>query len=131
GSLVLLSTHPRPIGAQSPVPSPTPIQASVGATTLFRGLVNPRGIVFGPDGRLYVAEAGAGGPETPDVGSRGQRYRMGFTARVSRIDLQGNREIVLDQLASFSNGEDELGATDVAFLDGALYVLTATGGYEI
>ena len=101
------------------------------ATTSFvRGLVNPRGIAFAPDGTLYVAEAGSGGSHTPDLGPRGQRYRIGNTARVTRFDPVGRRQILLDRLPSMSNGEDELGAADVAFLSGMLYVLTAAGGYE-
>ena len=37
------------------------------------GLDNPRGLAFGPDGALYVAEAGRGGTSTLcDVGGNGQ-----------------------------------------------------------
>jgi hypothetical protein len=95
------------------------------------GLINPRGIAFGPAGSLYVAEAGAAGPTMPDIGPRSRRFRLGYTARVSRVDSQGKRETILADLPSLNNGEEELGATDVAFLDGTLYVLTAAGGYQL
>src|SRR5690242_6210868 len=35
--------------------------AELPRTIVARGLLNPRGLAFGPDGSLYVAEAGAGG----------------------------------------------------------------------
>lgn len=40
-----------------------PVQARGGATVtvLASGLNNPRGLQFGPDGQLYVAEGGLGG----------------------------------------------------------------------
>jgi hypothetical protein len=120
-----------PGAAPSPAAMRPPVPALVRTASIFKGLINPRGIAFGPDGWLYVAEAGSGGPDIPELGSRGRRFRTGLTARVSRLDLQGRRQVVLDNLPSLINGDDELGATDVAFLDGALYVLTAAGGYEI
>ncbi len=33
-------------------------------TVIASGLDGPRGMKFGPDGNLYVAEAGTGGPNT-------------------------------------------------------------------
>ncbi|MCC6174562.1 MAG: ScyD/ScyE family protein [Chloroflexi bacterium] len=115
------------LGAACTPPNGQPPQA----TMVFRGLDNPRGIAFGPDGHLYIAEAGTGGSTRPDVGPRGRRYRVGTTSRLSRIDTAGRYEVVLNHLPSMSNGADELGAADVTFIGDTLYLLTAAGGYEL
>ncbi|HXK34001.1 MAG TPA: ScyD/ScyE family protein, partial [Dehalococcoidia bacterium] len=103
-----------------------------GATSgslLTGGLLSPRGMKFGPDGMLYVAEAGIGG-DTQFTGADGTVSNNGFTGRISRIDpATGDRETVIDGLPS--NGTptgDAVGAADVAFLDGELYYLQTHGG---
>src|SRR5439155_12133018 len=48
-----------------------------GPTTVATGLANPRGLAFAPNGTLYVAEAGSGGPV--DVG--GGTF-VGFTSQI-------------------------------------------------
>src|ERR1700761_4914493 len=59
-------------------------------TVIASGLDGPRGLKFGPDGNLYVAEAGTGGTEST-VGSCTQvpspvgPYTGGKTARISMI----------------------------------------------
>jgi hypothetical protein len=106
-------------------------------TVIASGLDGPRGMKFGPDGNLYVAEAGIGGPNTT-VGECTQvpapygPYGGGDTARISMIRPDGTRTIVADHLPSthtappFDAASD--GVADVAFIDNELYALISGGG---
>lgn len=96
-----------------------------------RGLLNPRGITFGPDGWLYVAEAGAAGETKVQAGIDHLPYRMGRTARVTRISPNGDVETVVDNLPSVASPDAIYGAANVAYLDGTLYILTAAGGRDV
>src|SRR5258707_1599446 len=92
-------------------------------TPIASGLNGPRGLNFGPDGALYVAEAGTGGPNGPfsceQVPPPVGPYHGGLTATVSRITGSGERTIVVSGLpsgiSSLPSG-DTNGASDVAFL---------------
>ena len=114
--------------AQNPSPN-----VSVFAT----GLNNPRGLTFGPDGYLYVAEGGAGGTastvglcdQVPDpVGP----YTGGYTSRISKIDPHGNRTTVIDGLPSSQTSPNQgsliSGVADVKFIGNRLYAITAGSG---
>jgi hypothetical protein len=105
-------------------------------TVVASGLEGPRGLTFGPDGNLYVAEAGLGG-ENSTAGQCDQvpgpvgPYRGGPTARISMIQPDGTRTTVADQLPSGVNSTptaDVLGVEDVVFLHGELYALLGGGG---
>lgn len=101
-------------------------QAEVVAT----GLNNPRGLAFGPDGGLYIAEAGfltSGGP-TVDI--RGNTFHLGATGSVTRV-LGGVQDRVitgLPSIGSFTVNEFG-GPADIAFgADGTGYLLMGLGG---
>ena len=109
-------------------------QLPANATVYASGLEGPRGLTFGPDGTLYVAEAGLGG-KTATTGTCAQvippigPYTGGPTARISKIDTSGTRTTLTSGLpSSIDPGGNTLGVADVTFLEGNLYAVLAGGG---
>lgn len=101
------------------------------------GFNNPRGLKFGPDCHLYVAEAGLGGtrntsdicPEIQPGADAGGPFLGSVTGgRISRVSAQGIRTTVTENLpTSVSQGGDILGVADVAFIGHKLYALLWAG----
>ncbi len=110
---------------------------SAKVTVFAAGLDGPRGLKFGPDGALYVAEAGRGG-STPSASFDCEQvpapvgpYFGGPSARISKITGQGQITTVIDGLPSGMNSlpsGDTLGVSDVAFVGNTLFALLAGGG---
>ncbi len=111
--------------AQEGGPPPT------AGTVLAEGLQSTIGAAIGPDGALYVAEGGTGGPmkvSTPD----GDGY-FGLTGRVSRIDPEtGERTTFASGIASGAEAEggQGFGLADIVFVGDDLYYLT-TGSFNL
>lgn len=107
------------------------IGAQATFTVVAQGLNNPRGITFGYDGALYVAEAGKGGAGPCGAGPVGDLC-FGNTGSISRIDVQrGIQERILTGLPSLAapNGMAAFGAHDIGFLSRTNgYVVMGLGG---
>jgi hypothetical protein len=91
-------------------------------TQVMSGLDNPRGLAFGPQGALYVAEAGRGGLglENPPcfTGQVGANRCYGPTGAISRL-WRGVQERVASGLPSqarASDGGNAIGPHDIAML---------------
>jgi hypothetical protein len=82
------------------------------------GLDNPRGLAFGPNGRLYVAEAGRGGNCACVAGPEGEAC-FGESGAVTRINLKRftHHRIAagLPSLGGKGTGEGAIGPSDVSF----------------
>jgi len=114
-------------------PDPLPAQQPA-FTVIASGLNAPRGLRFGPDKNLYVAEAGTGGSNST-VGTCEQvpgpvgPYKGGSTGRISKVDSEGTVTRVASGFPSAQDAMGDLiGVADVAFLNGQLYALLAGGG---
>ena len=85
-------------------------------TVVMSGLDNPRGLAFGPEGGLYVAEAGRGGAG-PCLVMAGGSFCYGPTGAVTRL-RHGVQERVATGLPSLvgPNGAAQAGPNDIAFL---------------
>src|SRR5436190_3878164 len=71
------------------VSSSASLHAGATLEIVAQGLNNPRGLNFGPEGGLYVAEAGTGGSGPCIVNSNGQFVCYGETGSITRIRLDG------------------------------------------
>jgi hypothetical protein len=137
-SVILSSLAIAPIAIAVAAPAaPAAVHANV--TVFAEGLDNPRGLEFGPDGNLYVAEGGLGGsdpapasgpcsvvpPVGPYLGSR-------TGSRISQIDSSGNRTTFVDGLPSSQTSVDlgslVSGIADIAFIGDTMYGVLAGAG---
>jgi hypothetical protein len=136
GAILALCTSLGFVNAQPPAGgAPPPPSANV--TTFAQGLQGPRGITFGPDGSLYVAEAGMGGTNStvgqcPQVPNGVGPYTGGKTARISKVSASGATTVVASGLPSARDAMGDQssvsGVSDVEFVNGTLYALIAGGG---
>jgi sugar lactone lactonase YvrE len=112
---------------------------SPNVTVVASGLNNPRGLTFGPDGNLYIAEGGTGGATmttpaqcaqvVPPVGP----YSGAFTARILKLAPSGGSPTVVaaglpSSQTSAALGSLASGVGDLAFVDGRLYAVLAGAG---
>jgi hypothetical protein len=109
-----------------------PLQAQATMQVIASGLDNPRKLAFGPDGALYVAEAGRGGTSTlcaPDPGTGANRC-YGPTGAITRITGIGVHSRIVSDLPSLApaGGDNAGGPQDVAFGFDTAWVLIGYAG---
>jgi hypothetical protein len=103
-----------------------------GLEVVADGLDNPRGIGFGPDGALYVAESGSGGPVAPGnciASPEGGQACFGRTGAVTRITKRSQHR-VLTGLPSVADagGVAASGPVDLGFSGWTGYLLIGNPG---
>jgi hypothetical protein len=100
------------------------------ATVIMEGLSNPRGLALGPDGALYVAEAGRGGDGPCVVNASNETRCFGLSGAISRYRNGRQRRIVTGLPShALPTGEQAGGPTDIGFQPrgGGAYVTIGLG----
>jgi hypothetical protein len=104
--------------------------AQSGPTTVMTGLDNPRGMAIGPEGGLYVAEAGRGGAGPCQVVLPNEAPRcFGLSGAITRL-WKGVQERVATGLPSQANAQNTIGPHDISFVGrGSAHVTLGSGGH--
>ena len=116
------------------VTSNAPLTAQSGMLVVATGLDNPRGLSFGPDGALYVAEAGRGGTSPlclPDTAPPFPLTRcLGPTGAITRVSGLLVQQRVVTNLPSVAGptGAQAAGPSDVDFGFGSMWITLSLGG---
>ena len=137
-SLAALSIAAAPTATVARTPTVVRGAAAPTVEIYATGFNNPRGLKFGPDGALYVAEGGAGGTASTvgkceqvpaDLGPYTGAARGG---RITRVDGNGNKTTVTDRFpsseTSATTGHLTSGPADMAWIGSTMYVVTAGSG---
>jgi hypothetical protein len=113
------------------------LSAAASTSIYAMGFNNPRGLKFGPDGHLYVAEGGPGGTDstvgtcTQVIAPVGPYTGAPTGGRISKV-VNGVRMTVNDKFATSqtapTQGNLVSGVADIGWIGGTLYALTAGGG---
>lgn len=107
-----------------------PAHAESHIEVVASGLASPRHLAFSPDGSLYVAESGSGGPRVgagsncamhPSLGE----HCFGLTGAITRVSDDGNDARVVTGLPSLVTEEEEaVGPFDLSFTGNSKYVVS-------
>lgn len=120
-SAAVMAQDASPVAEEGPGLPPLP----EGATVVAEGLWNPRFMAFGDDGTLYITENGVGGDEVvgqPEVGTSevegatpvaaeeaAPPATRGYTGQISQVAPDGTQSVLVDGLASYSDGAGPVG----------------------
>ena len=133
GSAALAMAMPtlaRPALAPALSRTATASNVSVFAT----GFNNPRGLTFGPDGSLYVAEGGVGGANSTEgqcqqvVPPVGPYTGAPTGSRITKVTPTGAKVTVAQFPSSQTATNLISGVADVKFIGNTLYAITAGSG---
>jgi hypothetical protein len=116
-----------------PITAAGPAGAASEPEVVASGLNAPNKLAFGPDGALYISEAGTGGEPNTDhsncapAGDEGGEMCYGDTGSITKLDGDAQTRVV-EGLPSVAGDEGAIGPADVAVApDGTVYTVIGLG----
>lgn len=121
--LLLVAAGAIGVGASAPAQAIVYVSSIVAS-----GLDNPRGLAFGDDGALYIAEGGTFNPGGPVATTGEGPAFFGTSGAITRL-WGGTQSRLVTGLPSLTTAAGSAsGAQDVAFYNGLGYVVIGLGG---